>query len=78
MEMPNCQYGTPNGILIIIAIGEVKGIIDNHNVSPLSGFSIMAGEHTIARINGMVNIVVNCVLSVSLSTMPPIAENNAA
>jgi hypothetical protein len=59
IEIPNCIYGTPNGILIIMAIGEVNGIIDNHNVKPLSGFSIIAGEHIIAKINGMVNIVMN-------------------
>lgn len=61
-----------------MAIGEVNGIIDNHNVKPLSGFSIIAGEHIIAKINGIVSIVMNWLLSVSLSTIPPIAANNAA
>ena len=59
MEIPNCQYGMPNGILIIMAIGEVNGIIDNHNAKLLSGFSIIAGAQTIAKIKGIVNIVTN-------------------
>lgn len=39
MEKDNtiCQYGTPNGILAIITIGDVNGTIEHQNAKELSG-----------------------------------------
>ena len=77
-DTATCQYGTPNGILIIIDIGDVNGIIESHNPKLLSGLFTIAVEHTIATINGKDTTVLNWLLSVSLSTIPPMAANMAA
>ena len=37
MEMTICQMGTPNGILTIMEIGEVKGIMDRTTDKTPSG-----------------------------------------
>ncbi len=73
-----CQYGTPNGILIIMETGEVNGIMESQIPNPLSGLFIIVVEHTMATINGIESIVTNWLLSVSLSTMPPTAAKSAA
>jgi hypothetical protein len=40
-ETTICQMGTPNGILTIIEMGEVKGIIDSQMDRLLSGLLTM-------------------------------------
>ena len=68
-----CQIGTPNGILAIIATGDVNGIIDNQNPSGPSGLFMMVKLPYIPNISGMMANKVNCCVSVSLSTAEPIA-----
>ena len=58
-DTATCQLGIPNGILIIIATGEVKGIIESQNVKLLSGASNIIGAHTMTMIIGIVSIVIN-------------------
>ena len=77
-DTATCQYGTPNGILIIMEIGDVNGIMESHIPKLLSGLFTMAVEHTIATIKGNDTMVLNWLLSVSLSTIPPMAANMAA
>ena len=73
-----CGQGTPNGILIIMAIGEVKGIIDSHIDKVLSGLlTITDCDSMIVKMSGMVTGSINCCVSVSLSTADPTAANNA-
>ena len=36
-ETTTCQIGTPNGILTIMAMGEVNGIIESQTANELSG-----------------------------------------
>ena len=76
-DTATCQYGTPNGILIIMEIGDVNGIMESHIPKLLSGLFTMAVEHTIATIKGNDTMVLNWLLSVSLSTIPPMAANMA-
>ena len=73
MLKASCQYGTPNGILAIITIGEVRGIMEHHKESWLSGFCIVPIATISPRIIGIVTGSMNCWVSVSLSTADPIA-----
>ena len=68
--------GTPNGILAIIMIGEVKGIIDSQYANPLWGWSITNWTKINDKISGIVIGKINCWLSVSWSETEPIAANN--
>lgn len=72
-ERPNSQIGTPNGMRIIMIIGDVKGIIDSQKAIEPAGFSITTGIATIAIIIGMVAGSINCCPSVSVSISEPIA-----
>ena len=76
-ERHNSQIGTPKGIRIIIATGEVNGIIESQNATSPEGFSITIGIHTIVIIIGIVIGNVNCCPSVSVSIREPIAPNKA-
>ena len=78
IETPICQYGTPYGILSIIATGDVNGIIDSQILKLLLGALAMAVEHTMAIIRGIEIGSVNCCESVSLSQAEPVAANIAA
>ena len=73
MDKAICHAGTPNGILAIIATGEVKGIIESQNPSGPSGLFIKEKLPYIPNINGNIANNVNCCVSVSLSTAEPIA-----
>ena len=74
----NCHAGTPKGIRIIIAIGEVNGIIDSHTDNELSGLLITKFiEITKVKISGRVMGSMNCCVSVSLSTADPTSANTA-
>ena len=53
-ESHTCVSGTPNGSLIIIATGEVKGIIDSHCATAPLGDATINGDNTIDSISGMV------------------------
>ena len=59
MDNPTCQYGTPNGTLIIIAIGDVNGIIDNQRLNPLSGLLIIVGAQIMPNNKGSETMVMN-------------------
>ena len=73
IESAICQTGTPKGILAIIATGEVSGIIDNQKAIGPSGLLIKPKLPYIPSINGKIPIMVNCWVSVSLSTAEHIA-----
>ncbi len=53
IESHICHIGTPNGMRIIIVIGDVKGIIDIHNARELSGWFIITPESAIEKIKGL-------------------------
>ena len=78
IDTPICQKGTPNGILAIITIGEVRGIIEHQKDSGLSGFRIVPIATSSAKIIGIVTGSINCWVSVSLSTADPIAAKTDA
>jgi hypothetical protein len=73
-----CQYGTPKGNRAIIAMGEVKGINDNHNAISPEGFATMLPNKNNVSISGIVTGITNCCVSESLSMNAPIAANNDA
>ena len=76
IDNANCQAGTPNGMRIIIAIGEVKGIMDSQKAIELSGFfTITFIPIKNVKIRGSVMGSINCWVSVSLSTADPTAAN---
>jgi hypothetical protein len=75
IERKICQYGTPNGILAIITMGDVRGIIENQKEIELSGFCIVPIATKSPRMIGIVTGSINCCVSVSLSTAEPIAAN---
>ena len=78
MESTNCHVGTPKGIRIIMAIGDVNGIMDNQMDSELSGLLIMKlCARAKVNISGRVMGIINCCVSVSLSTAEPTAANMA-
>ena len=73
MERNNCHIGTPNGILAIIATGDVNGIIDSQKAKGPSGLFIMLKLPYKLSISGKIANNVNCWVSVSLSTAEPTA-----
>ena len=73
VESTICHAGTPNGILAIIATGEVNGIIDSQNAIGPSGLFVTVMLPYIPIIKGKIAKRVNCWVSVSLSTAEPIA-----
>ena len=73
MESAICQAGTPNGILAIIATGEVNGIIESQKPSGPSGLFIIVKLPYIPKVSGIIAKRVNCWVSVSLSTADTIA-----
>src|SRR6218665_1964830 len=78
IESINCHAGTPKGIRIIIAIGDVNGIMDNQKDNWLSGlFTIKFMDRMNVKTNGNVMGSMNCCVSVSLSTAEPTAANTA-
>lgn len=74
-DSPICQYGTPYGILNIIAIGDVNGIIDNQILKLLFGALAIVAANIIDNIIGAEIGSVNCCVSVSLSHAEPVAAN---
>lgn len=77
-DTPICQYGTPYGILNIIAIGDVNGIIESQMLRLLFGAFAIVVANIIDKINGAEIGSVNCCESVSLSQAEPVAANIAA
>ncbi len=78
IEAAICQAGTPNGIRIIMAIGEVNGMMDNTTASVLSGLLIITVCDSMkVNTSGRVTGSMNCCVSVSLSTAEPTAANKA-
>lgn len=77
-DTATCQYGTPNGTLNIMETGDVNGIMESQIPKLVSGLLTIVGAQTMAIIKGIDTIVLNWLLSVSLSTMPPMAANKAA
>ena len=75
-ETAACHNGMPKGILIIIAMGDVKGIIDIHTDSDPDGSFSMAGIIIMVSRSGMVTGSENCCALVSLSTKAPIAAKS--
>ena len=69
--------GIPKGIRAIIAIGEVKGIMENQTANELCGLVIILPITTIDNISGAVTGSINCCVSVSWSTAEPTAANKA-
>ena len=78
IEVINSHRGTPEGIRINMAIGEVSGIIDNHQASGPLGSSAIGIMSTIVNNRGMVIGIINCCESVSLSTADPTAAKREA
>ena len=69
-----CQVGTPRGIRISITIGDVNGIIENVvAIIPCGSLTTTTAPIYIANISGIIIIITNCWVSVSLSTAAPIA-----
>ena len=60
METAACQAGTPKGMRIIMATGEVKGMNESQVESEPVGSLIMAGIMIITNISGMVTGRENC------------------
>ena len=78
IDNANCQSGTPDCMRIIIAMGDVKGMIDNQTDSVLSGLLIITDCASIkVNMSGSVTGNINCWVSVSLSTAEPTAANKA-
>lgn len=77
-DSPICQYGTPYGILNIIAIGDVNGIIESQMLRLLFGAFAIVVANIIDKIIGAEIGSVNCCESVSLSQAEPVAANIAA
>lgn len=72
------QMGTPNGILIIIATGEVNGITESQVASDPDGSLIIAGIIIITNIRGIVIGSENCCAFVSTSTNAPTPAKRVA
>src|SRR5687767_9284269 len=79
IDVASCQAGTPpNGMRIIMAMGDVNGISDSHTDSGLSGLLIMTDSAMAnVKMSGNVTGIMNCWVSVSLSTAEPTAANSA-
>ena len=74
IDSANSQAGTPNGTRTIITIGDVNGMIDIQNATAPSGFLSTTEYYMIKEmISGIVIGIMNCCVSVSLSTAAPIA-----
>lgn len=77
-DKASCQPGTPKGMRIIIAIGEVKGITESQKDRLLSGlFTTTFIPKIKVKIKGKVMGSINCCVSVSLSTAEPTAAKSA-
>ena len=77
-DKASCHPGTPKGIRIIIAMGDVNGIIDSHTDNELSGLWITKFmEMMRVKTSGSVMGSMNCCVSVSLSTAEPTEANTA-
>ena len=78
MESATCHTGTPKGMRINMATGEVNGIIESHTDKLPEGCPTIAGISSSVSISGTVIGRVNCCESVSLSTNEPAAAKNEA
>lgn len=78
IEVTNSHSGTPEGIRINMAIGEVSGIIESHQASGPLGSSAIGIMSTIVNNKGIVIGMMNCWESVSLSTAEPTAAKREA
>ena len=68
----------PTLILAIMAIGDVKGMMEAQKTRGPSGLLMIYGIRTMARMSGTVMGNMNCWVSASLSTAEPMAANIAA
>ena len=68
-----CHQSTPKGIRISITIGDVNGINENTVATVPCGLFITVKKPTYtANINTIITGIINCWVSVSLSTAAPI------
>ena len=73
IEVITCHAGTPAGRRVIIVMGDVSGIIENHTARLPFGLVDMEGINMIDNSSGIVTGSVYCCESLSLSTTEPVA-----